>query len=165
MRFSFVVRTGFVLKPVRKLRDTAARKLNRGRKRKYSPLISRVFQFDLTRGCLSNTHVHTGYTEKNSPKNHQLRRLCEQRTIVSCLINRFSQKDNLANGNTSLLTVCCNRPSPLHSRFQCRHATLPPTSGEERCVTTLKTAVKRIIIDLKTISFLKVNKPLLLKAC
>ena len=43
MRLSFVVRTGFVLKPVRKLRDTAARKLNRGRKRKYSPLISRVF--------------------------------------------------------------------------------------------------------------------------
>jgi len=38
MRFSFVVRTGFVLKPVRKVRDTAARKLNRGRKRKRSPL-------------------------------------------------------------------------------------------------------------------------------
>ena len=33
--------------------------------------------------------------------------------------------------------------SLLHSRFQCRHATLIPTSvsGEERCVTTLKIAV------------------------
>ena len=43
MRFSFVVHTGFVLKPVRKLRNTAARKLNRRRKRKRSPLTSRVF--------------------------------------------------------------------------------------------------------------------------
>ena len=43
MRFSFVVRTGFVLKPFRKVRDKAARKLNRGRKRKRSPLTSRVF--------------------------------------------------------------------------------------------------------------------------
>ena len=35
--------------------------------------------------------------------------------------------------------------SLLHSRFQCRHATLLPTSGEERCVTTLKTAVQQTI--------------------
>ena len=34
--------------------------------------------------------------------------------------------------------------SLLHSRFQCRHATLLPTvSGEERCVTTRKTAVQQ----------------------
>ena len=31
--------------------------------------------------------------------------------------------------------------SLLHSRFQCRHAALLPSGGEERCVTTLKTAV------------------------
>ena len=31
--------------------------------------------------------------------------------------------------------------SLLHSRFYCRHATLLPRRREERCVTTLKTAV------------------------
>ena len=32
-------------------------------------------------------------------------------------------------------------PALLHSRFECRHATLLPPCGEDRCVTTLKTDV------------------------
>ena len=46
--------------------------------------------------------------------------------------------------------LSCNpfRPSLLHSRFKYRHATLLTTSGEERCVTTLKTAVLQTIFLL-----------------
>ena len=32
-------------------------------------------------------------------------------------------------------------PGLLHSRFECRHATLLPPCGEDRCVTNLKTDV------------------------
>ena len=37
-------------------------------------------------------------------------RKCGQLTLVSCPINRFSQKVNLANADSSLSTVCCNKP-------------------------------------------------------
>ena len=40
---------------------------------------------------------------------------------------------------------CRRRRSLLHNRFQCRHATLLPTR-EERCVTTLKTAVQQTTV-------------------
>ena len=40
--------------------------------------------------------------------------------------------------------------SLLHSRFYCRHAMLLPTSGEERCVTTLK---KRLCSRLGDVQF------------
>ena len=48
------------------------------------------------------------------------------------------------NNKDHKILKCALIGSPLHSRFSCSHATLLPTkvvSGEERCVTTLKTAV------------------------
>jgi len=63
MCFSFVFRTGFVLKAVRKVRDTASQKLNREQK-KNSPLTLHIFSFDLVRGCLSDTHWAEKQTKK-----------------------------------------------------------------------------------------------------
>ena len=42
---------------------------------------------------------------------------------------------------SSFLSFFHSFSSLLHSRFYCRHAMLLHISGEERCVTTLKTAV------------------------
>ena len=38
---------------------------------------------------------------------------CEQQTLFSCPINRFSYKVNLPNGDTLLSAVCCNKPFPF----------------------------------------------------
>ena len=39
-------------------------------------------------------------------------------------------------------------PGLLHSRFECRHATLLPPCGDDRCVTTLKTDVQQTSVTL-----------------
>ena len=63
---------------------------------------------------------------------------------------------------TWFLSEYGNYPSLLHSCFYCRHATLLPTnttaaavSREERCVTTLKTAVQQSRITPAHLSYIK----------
>ena len=90
-------------------------------------------------------------------RNHASPLSASIRVFATRALDRFRQSPSLLiSGSSSWPQLSLSRlllpqktqkidralaPSLLHSRFQCRHAMLLHTSGEERCVTTLKTAV------------------------